>query len=74
MRLTYDRECDAAYLYLQEIAPGGVARTIQTVAAGLLNLDFDATGRLVGIEAIPASALLPAELLNGARPGGAFLL
>ena len=61
MRITYDRQDDAAYVYLREIEPGGVARTIQAGDVGLLNLDFDAAGRLVGIEAIPASTLLPAD-------------
>ena len=64
MRITYDPRDDAAYVYLREIEPGGVARTIQVGDVGLLNLDFDAAGRLVGIEAIPASLLLPAELLS----------
>ena len=63
MRVRYDRTVDAAYIYLREIEPGGVART---TSVGRLNLDFDAAGILVGIEALQASALLPAELLASA--------
>jgi uncharacterized protein YuzE len=67
MRITCDRQADAAYVYLRELEPAGVARMMAIETGGpILHLDFDAAGLLVGIEAIPASALLPAELLTAA--------
>lgn len=68
MRLTYDPEADAAYIYLaDEIAAGGVARTYPcdpTEVGGMVNLDFDAEGRLIGIEVMDASRMLPSEALR----------
>ena len=65
---TYDPEVGAAYLYLQEIDVGGVAETLDFGEWGI-NLDFDASGRLVGIEfedgeVAPAAMLARAELLG----------
>jgi uncharacterized protein YuzE len=66
MRIRYDASVDMAYIYLREIAPGGVATTVpgwpDTEAFGI-NLDFDADGGLVGIDVSAASRRLPAELL-----------
>ena len=59
-RVTYDTESDAAYIYLQDIPPGGVARTIPIeVTRGYVNVDFDAEDRMVGIEILGARAVLP---------------
>lgn len=71
MRITYDGEVNAAYIYLRDvIEPGGVKMTYccdrQKVDAEI-NLDFDTKGRLVGIEVLDASAKLPPELLNVAE-------
>jgi len=61
MRVTYDREVDAAYIYLIDISPKGVARTVR--ATSDINLDFDKDGRLIGIELLRES-LLPTALLE----------
>ena len=59
-RITYDTEVDAAYIYLRDILPGGVARTIPIeLARGYVNIDFDAEDRMVGIEILGARAVLP---------------
>ena len=68
VRLTYDSDTDMGYLYLQEIPPGGVEHTealVVDTAGGrrLINLDFDASGTLIGIEFDGARAALPAALL-----------
>jgi uncharacterized protein YuzE len=64
---TYDRQVDAAYVSLRKIGPGEVAKTyscdIEQVG-GMINLDFDQNGRLVGIEILDATALLPAEFFS----------
>lgn len=67
MKVTYDAEADAAYIYLvDEIGAGGVARTYPcdpSEVGGMVNLDFDAGGRLVGVEVMDASRLLPPTFL-----------
>jgi uncharacterized protein YuzE len=68
IKVTYDSQVDAAYLQLvEEIGAGGVARTYPldpSETGGMINLDFDASGRLVGIEVMDASKLLPRALLD----------
>lgn len=67
MRLSYDAEADAAYIYFTEIGAGGVARTVPIDPSeidGMINLDFDAEDHLLGIEVLDASRYLPAELLR----------
>jgi uncharacterized protein YuzE len=64
LKVEFDRRADAAYIYLLEIEPGGVARTVRVHdAPGMLNLDFDTAGRLIGIEVLPATHHLPQALL-----------
>ncbi|WHP16204.1 DUF2283 domain-containing protein [Cellulomonas sp. ES6] len=72
MRVTYDAGVDAAYIYLAaEVRAGGVARTVPVdprETDGMINLDFDAEGRLVGIEVLDASRFLSPDLLALAEP------
>lgn len=73
MRITYDSDIDMAYIYLVEIPAGGVGETEALVVdlrtgTRLVNLDFDHSGRLVGIEVDGARGTLPAELLADALP------
>ncbi|MEJ7765935.1 MAG: DUF2283 domain-containing protein [Acidimicrobiales bacterium] len=67
MRIEYDSEADAAYIQVvDEISPGGVHRTVgcdPSEVGGMINLDFDADGRLLGIEVLDASKLLPADVI-----------
>ena len=66
--LEYDASVDAAYIYLvDEILIGGAERTVPVdpiAVAGQINLDFDSEGRLIGIEVLDASKLLPRQLLD----------
>jgi uncharacterized protein YuzE len=70
MRVTYDRVADAAYIRLRnEIRPGQVAKQYHcdpVEVRGMINLDFDSEGRLLGIEILDAKRLLPQELLDEA--------
>ncbi len=50
MRIEYDREADAVYIYLQEKE---VSRTIE-LSHGV-NIDLDAQDRLIGIEVLDAT-------------------
>ena len=66
--LRYDPEADAAYLYLKAIAPGEVKRTVFVEKLNNdVALDLDADGRVVGIEFLDPTRLLPAELLARAE-------
>ena len=62
MKLEYDKEVNAAYIYLEDkIKDGEVKKTIE------LNddiiLDFDVNGKLLGIEVLNASKILNKELI-----------
>lgn len=71
MRISYDRSPDAAYIYLADsIAPGAVSKTYPCdprEVGGQINLDFDASGKLLGIEVLDASQFLTADLLAAAE-------
>lgn len=71
MRVTFDPEANAAYVYLKDqIPPGGVSRSEfcdVEVAGGPVFLQFDSDGRLIGIEILGATELLPAEVLDEAE-------
>jgi uncharacterized protein YuzE len=77
MRATFSPDIDMAYLYLTEMGDGHfVGHTAPLIvdlpggSRALINLDFDAAGRLLGIEVHGATASLPTAVLDGAdRPG-----
>jgi uncharacterized protein YuzE len=66
--MTYDPEADAVYVYLaDEIFAGGVKKTYPCDPLdvdGMINLDFDGDGRLIGLEVLGAKGKLPPELLD----------
>lgn len=64
-KITYDSQVDAAYVYLVQIHPGGVEKTVQATSDVLL--DFNKYGQLIGIEVLNASKTLPEELLKKAE-------
>lgn len=68
MRIRYDSSSDAAYIEIGgEIGLGGVASTYMCdprEVRGMINLDFDEAGRLVGIEVMDASKRLPPGVLR----------
>jgi uncharacterized protein YuzE len=71
MRVTYDAAADAAYVSLVEtIGDGEAATQIHSITTpgdrGEVALDFDADGRLLGVEVLRASAVLPAAVLADA--------
>lgn len=69
MRLTYDDEMDAAYLELEYIAEGAAVENVvvERPGRGDIVLDFDADGRLLGVEVIGATALLRTTALDAAE-------
>ena len=69
MKITYDKDADAAYIYLVDIDGGDVKQTKSVpcdgvVDFGTINFDFDRDGKIVGIEVLTASNILPVALLQ----------
>ncbi|MBI2075989.1 MAG: DUF2283 domain-containing protein [Candidatus Aenigmarchaeota archaeon] len=62
MRMTFDKEVDAAYIYLKEkIGKGEVKSTI--ALNDDIILDFDEDKRLIGIEILSASKVIPQKVV-----------
>lgn len=70
MQLKWDPSSDAAYLYLVDRRERGMAkRTVPLQVPDCpseMFLDFDADGKLVGLEILDASLSLPKEALDRA--------
>ncbi|MFP5333779.1 MAG: DUF2283 domain-containing protein [Actinomycetes bacterium] len=69
LRVEYDPDADAAYIYLQrEIAAGEAVSTViaidETESTSMVNLDLDTSERLLGVDVLDASTRLPVELLR----------
>jgi len=58
MKITYDREVDAAYLRLTDEEPSGVIEVSEGV-----NLDMTEDGKIVGIEILDATKKFPLQTL-----------
>lgn len=72
MKITYDKEADAAYIYfVDKIEKGGVEQTYLLDEffdlKGMVNLDLDAQGRLLGLEVLEAKSQLPPEVIAKAE-------
>jgi uncharacterized protein YuzE len=70
MRMTFDREANAAYIFLEEASRQ--SRSVENVVVerdgkGDIVLDFDADGRLLGIEIIGAAELVDGSVLAAAE-------
>ncbi|WP_197688074.1 MULTISPECIES: DUF2283 domain-containing protein [unclassified Actinoplanes] len=66
--MTYDSEANAAYLEVDEIADGAAVENVvvERPGRGDIVLDFDADGRVLGLEVIGATELLRAPVLDAA--------
>jgi uncharacterized protein YuzE len=73
MRITYDGQADAAYLYRTDepLAPGreSVLADAPEGVVAMVVLDWK-DGRIVGLEVLGASKLLHEDLLSEATPIG----
>ena len=74
LKATYDRQANAAYIYfgdpLQAGAPGAAVKTYTCdpiTVNGMINLDFNKEGRVIGIEILDARSRLPSYLLDAAE-------
>lgn len=64
MKIEYDKDADAAYVYFKEIASGEVVQTISLNES--VNIDLDKDGRTLGIEILDASKNLPVNAVKSA--------
>lgn len=71
MRVTFDREANAAYIAFCDIADGMAVHSAAVPYDEVVNtnilLDFDSKGRFIGIEITGAKTALPQELLDEAE-------
>jgi len=65
MRIEFDNEVDAAYIYFKEISPGEVVKTISLNDS--INVDLDEDGKTIGIEILDATKNLPVSSLDSLR-------
>jgi uncharacterized protein YuzE len=71
VKVTYDKTVDAAYVHFTD--PQDCVNSAQMYPCdpvdvdGMINLDFDEQGRLIGIEVLAASSKLPEYLLKSAE-------
>ncbi len=62
MKLEYDKDVDAAYIYVNyPIKDGEAEKTIELNDS--ISIDFDKNGKLIGIEILDASKVLKREVL-----------
>lgn len=64
MKITFDKDADAVYIYFKEISPGEVKNTISLNDS--VNIDFDEEGKILGIEILDASKNLSSDTLKSA--------
>ena len=50
VKITYDAEAKALYIYCKERTPMDVAKTVQANSYNGVNLDYDKEGNLLGVE------------------------
>jgi len=59
MKIEFDKEADAAFVYFKEISAGEVKKTISL--NGNINIDLDNNGRILGMEILNASKVMPKQ-------------
>lgn len=69
VRVTIDAEVNAAYIYLADEPETGWrhGKTVPIpvdAIPGMVNIDLDDDGRLIGIEILAATSLLPDKMLS----------
>ncbi|MGW7284546.1 DUF2283 domain-containing protein [Streptomyces sp. NPDC054847] len=69
--ITYDAVANAAYIYLTRAGEHPQSARMYpcdpVAVDGMINLDFDADGVLIGIEVLDARSKLPRHVLDSAR-------
>ncbi len=66
MKIEYDKDVDAAYIYLDDsINDLGIKKTIEL--NGNIILDFGGDNKLIGMEVLDASKVLNKKLLSSVK-------
>ncbi|MBI2101377.1 DUF2283 domain-containing protein [Candidatus Woesearchaeota archaeon] len=66
MRITYDKEADAVYIYVKYPIKNGESKTQVSLDDYPIILDFDKKSKLLGIEVLNASKTLNKNVLKEA--------
>ncbi len=66
MKLEYDKEMDAAYIYIKYPIKAGEAKKTIELNENII-LDFDSKQKLIGVEILDASKVLDKEVLLSAN-------
>jgi uncharacterized protein YuzE len=64
MKVTFDSEANAVYIYFKEINAGEVENTISLNE--FVNIDLDKEGKVLGIEVLEADKNLPKDIIGSA--------
>ena len=69
LQVSFDEEANASYIYLAEEPRLGWhhEKTVPILVDennGMINIDLDSDGRIMGIEILPARSLLPDKILQ----------
>ncbi|MGW6418130.1 DUF2283 domain-containing protein [Streptomyces sp. NPDC055055] len=71
LKVTYDKTANAAYVYFTDpqdrVKVAHMYPCDPVDVDGMINLDFDEQGRIVGIEVLAADSKLPEYLLQSAE-------
>lgn len=65
MKIDYDKEADAAYIYLKYPIKAGEAKKQKEINNNVI-LDFDAKGKLLGVEILNARKILNKRIIDQA--------
>jgi len=63
MRIEYDRDVDAAYIYIEEPTKNGKVKKTIELNENII-LDFDENNKLMGVEVLSASKILSKKVLS----------
>ena len=66
MKITYDKEADAAYIYLKGRIGNGEVKSTISMNDNII-LDFDADKKLIGIEILSASKVVPKGVVSSLK-------
>ena len=66
MKLEYDKEVDAAYIYVVDSIHDGAAKKTVRVSEEII-IDFDGNGKLLGVEVLNASKIINKKVLLEAQ-------
>ncbi len=67
MKLTYDKEADVAYINMQYPIKNGECKSTKEIDENII-IDFNAEGKMIGVEILNASKILDKKVVQEAVP------